>query len=257
MSIVGTRNRIFFHCHPLPIKALFLATLIKFLTSSQEKVCVHAGLQQTAQNPTTAGNQELSHPPQPPTYSPEVTMSMLFKVTVRESKPHLSLSYLSIAPIFPFPLSLQRIQGSISKGGTVAETPFFLQKHPSVVPTAHRGPASGIMTPWGPEQHRVAAEARTLHILSLDIAETGLLLGEHTPERSEVYFKTHQLWWGNHGFLCSSNIGQFCFWLSLTKKGNTGPQLLPRFSLTQDNLGLFFFSFIFISWRLINIQFRF
>lgn len=141
-------------------------------------------------------------------------MSLLLIVTVRESKPHLGLSYLSIAPIFPFPLSLQPVQGSISsvsKGGTAAETPFFLQKHPSVVPTAPRGPASGIMTPWGPELHRVAAEAGTLHIPSPDIAETGLLLGEHTLERSEVYFKTQQLLWGSHGFLCGSNIGKFCF----------------------------------------------
>lgn len=69
---MGTRNRIFFHCHPLPIKALFLVTLIKFLTSPLEKVCVHAGLQKIAQNPTTtAGNQELNHPPQLPTYTPQ------------------------------------------------------------------------------------------------------------------------------------------------------------------------------------------
>lgn len=39
MSIVGTRNRIFFHCRPLPIEALFLATLIKFLTSSGKSLC--------------------------------------------------------------------------------------------------------------------------------------------------------------------------------------------------------------------------
>jgi len=102
----------------------------------------------------------------PSSYKVTVTKSNSQRIKA-SSGPVLS----SYAPIFPFPLSLQPVRGSISsvsKGGPAAETPFFLQKHPSVVSTAPIpcGPASGIMTPWGPELHRVAAKAGTLHIPS-------------------------------------------------------------------------------------------
>lgn len=187
--------------------------------------------------------------PSPATYSPAVTKSLLLKVTVRESKPHQGLSYPPIAPIFPFPLSLQPVRGSISsvsKGGTAAETPFFLQKHPSVAPTAPIpcGPASGIMTPRGPELHRVAAEAGTLHIPSPALQRWGYSW-ENTHLKEGKCISRCNSYRGEIMASCVVLTSVSCFSLSLTKKGNTGPQILSCFSLTQDNLDFNFHENVF------------
>ena len=59
-----------------------------------------------------------------------------------------------------------------------------------------------------------------------------------------MYFKTQQLSWGNHGFLCGSNIGKL--FLAFTyKKGNAGPQILSCYSLTQHNLDFHFHENVF------------